>query len=129
MTELPQIYLDHLNAITGEENPERLRDVWEVDGILEFPYGKSLGVAPRVEGIDAIIDYFSGLGYFKDFTFRDMRAWAIADAPEYVLEMHGSATLVGSGKPYEQDYIVRFGVSPNQKLAWMREYWDPTRVL
>jgi hypothetical protein len=128
MTNIPQTYLDHLNAITADANPEKLRDVWEVDGVLEFPYGQSLGIAPRVEGIDAIIEYFSGLGYFRDFTFSNMRGWPIADAPEYVVEMHGSATLVQSGNPYEQDYIVRFGLGPSQKLSWMREYWDATRV-
>ena len=39
-----------------------------------------------------------------------------------------SSPLTATGAPYEQDYIVRFGLSERGKLAWMREFWDPTRM-
>lgn len=129
MTAIPQVYLDHLNAVTGPD-PASVRDYWEPDGIWEFPYSVSLmGSVMRLEGVEAIVDRFSGDSMFGDeWTFTDMRAWAIADSPDYVLEMHGSSIVAATGAPYEQDYIIRFGLAENGKLAWMREFWDPTRM-
>lgn len=105
-----------------------MRAVWEPDGVLEFPYGESVGIPPRLEGIDAIVDYFSGLGVFGAWSFRDIRGSRVADSSEYVLEMHGSSTVKATDAPYEQDYVVRFGLSAAGKVAWMREFWDPTRL-
>lgn len=127
MTAVPQAYLDHLEAITGPD-PSTVRACWEPDGVLEFPYSASIGTPQRNEGIDAIVGYFDGLGLFTAFTFTDMRAWRVEGTDEYVLEMHGSSTVRATGTPYEQDYLVRFGLAPSGKLEWMREFWDPTRL-
>jgi ketosteroid isomerase-like protein len=127
-TEVPQIYRDHLAAITGPE-PASVRRLWEPDGVLEFPYAASLfGAALRLEGVDAIVDYFDGPPRFADWTFRDLVAWKVEGAEEYVLEMHGSSVVVATGAAYEQDYLVRFGIGASGRLAWMREFWDPTRL-
>lgn len=128
MSAVPQIYLDHLTAVTGPD-PASLRDSWEPDGVLEFPYAVSLAPTTRFEGADAIADFFAGgAERFGPFEFSDMHAWQVADSDDYVLEMHGSSTVTATGAPYEQDYVVRFGLSERGKLAWMREFWDPTRM-
>ncbi len=127
MTTAPQIYLDHLAAITGPE-PASVRASWRPDGVLEFPYAAAIGGSPRLEGVDAIVGYFDGLGTFSDWSFTDLRAWKVEDADEHLVEFHGSATIVGTGARYEQDYIVRFGLAPDGLLQWMREFWDPTRL-
>jgi ketosteroid isomerase-like protein len=124
---VPPAYLAHLAAVTGPD-PRSVREHWERDGVLEFPYAGSVGSPGRLEGIDAIVGYFDGLRVFRDWSFRDTRAWRIAGADEYVLETHGAATIIATGAPYEQDYVVRLGLSPAGRLAWMREFWDPTRV-
>ena len=128
-TTAPQVYLDHLAAVTGGD-AETLRAAWEPDGVLEFPYAGSLGGPERLEGVEAIVDRFTGAGPgpFGTWAFRDVRAWEVAGGGEYVLEMHGSSTLEPSGAPYEQDYVVRFGLAPGGRIAWMREFWDPTRL-
>lgn len=127
MSTVPQVYLDHLASVTGG-GLETLRTCWHPDGVLEFPYASSVGTAARLEGIDAIIGYFDGLAFFTEFTFTDLRAWKVEDVEEYVLEMHGSSTIRATGVPYEQDYVVRFGLAADGALAWMREFWDPTQV-
>ncbi len=127
MSAIPQIYLDHLDAVTGSD-PAAIRQAWEPDGFLEFPYGASIGGPERLQGVEAIVDLFGGPPRFTDLTFSDMQAWAIAGGPDYVLEMHGSGTITATGASYEQDYIIRFGIADSGKLAWMREFWDPTRV-
>lgn len=128
MRDVPQIYLDHLQAVTGAD-AAAIRDVWEADGYLEFPYGGSVGAPPRLDGVEAIVDLFAaGPARFEDLTFSGMQAWPIADSSEWVLEMHGSGKVAATGEPYEQDYIVRFAISEGGRLAWVREFWDPTRV-
>lgn len=124
---IPPAYLGHLAAVTGPD-PASVRQFWEPDGLLEFPYAGSVGSAARLEGIDAIVGYFDGLRTFRNWSFTGTRAWRIEGADEYVLETHGSAVLIATGHPYEQDYIVRFGLAPGGRLAWMREFWDPTRT-
>ena len=130
MSNVPTAYTDHLSAIVPGGDVQRLREVWEPDGVLEFPFAVSLGVEPRYEGVDAIIERFDGAGsgLFGPFEFTRMEAWPIAGADEYVLEMHGSSSLLATGAAYEQDYVVRFGLSPAGRIAWMREFWDPMRM-
>lgn len=127
MTDAPQVYRDHLATITGGHDVP-LEALWEADAVYEFPYAESLGSAKRLEGIDAIKGYFTNLGLFGPFTFSGVSAWKVEGADEYVLEMHGSSTVLATGAAYEQDYLVRFGISRAGKLAWMREFWDPTRL-
>lgn len=125
--DVPQVYLDHLAAVTGPE-PASVREQWEPDGVLEFPYAASVGTASRLDGVDAIVGYFDGLRVFGDWSFSEPIARRIEGEDEWLVELHGSATLVASGTPYEQDYVVRFGLGPSGRLAWMREFWDPTRT-
>lgn len=125
---IPPAYLAHLDAVTGPD-PASVRQFWVPDGRLEFPYATSLGSPGLLEGVDAIVGYFDGLRTFRDWSFDGMRAWRIeGEADEYVLETHGSAVVIATGKRYEQDYVVRFGLAPDGRLAWMREFWDPTRA-
>lgn len=125
LTHLPDAYRRHLAAITGGSE-EQLNDVWEPDGVLEFPYARALGRTSRLDGIDAIGDYFTGLAMFSDFSFDNWRVMSDHTGMEWVVEVHGSAVLT-SGEPYEQDYITRISISQRGRIAWMREYWDPTR--
>lgn len=128
MSDVPQIYADHLAAVTGG-GPDAIRAAWEPDGVLEFPFGANVGAPTRLDGVEEIVEMFGRPAErWSGFSFTNMRAWRIADANEWVLEMHGSATTVETGEPYEQDYIIRFGIADSGRLAWMREFWDPTRV-
>jgi ketosteroid isomerase-like protein len=131
MPDAPQVYLDHLTAVTTGDGA-LLRRIWSPDGVLEFPYSTSItGDVLRLAGIEAIVERFGhrGGGMFTGgWTFRDMEAWPIADSRDWVLEVHGSSTVAATGRPYEQDYVVRFGLSEDGRLAWMREFWDPTRA-
>jgi uncharacterized protein len=127
MNELPPIHRAHLEAITGDA-PATVRDVWEPDGVLEFPYAPADSPNRRLEGADAIVAYFDGPRRFRGWTFTDVRAGKLEGADEHVVELHGSATLIATGAPYEQDYVVRFAVAPSGRLAWMREYWNPAAL-
>lgn len=120
--ELPVIYRRHLDAAV--DDPGALAEVWEPDGVLEFPYAGSVASPFRLEGVPAMVAYFRELTAWSGWDFRDAVVRKIGE--EYVIEMHGSADR-GDERRYEQDYIVRLGLSTRGRIAWMREFWDPTR--
>jgi uncharacterized protein len=123
---IPDVYLRHLARVTGASD-EPWKEIWTEDGSVEFPYAANIGRPTRLNGLEEIDAYFVHLGLFSEFQFTDWKASASADRDEFVVEMRGLSTLLATDEPYEQQYIVRFGLSSDGRLAWMREYWDPTR--
>lgn len=123
---VPAVFLGHVDA-ASRGDVAVLRELWEPEGVIEFPYASSLGTAGTLTGLDEITAYFSGLGLFAAFTVGDLVSWQIGDG-QWLAEFHGSSTITATAAPYEQDYIVRFEISPRGRLSWLREYWDPTRL-
>jgi hypothetical protein len=122
----PPILRDHLVAVTTDA--ELLRGIWAPDGVLEFPYAEAVGVRRRIEGIDALVEYFDGPRRFADWRFSGFRTITADDGAALVVEFHGAATVLASGNAYEQDYISILRLTPEGRIAHLREYWDPTRV-
>lgn len=125
-TDVPPAFRAHLAAVTGDA--EALRDIWAPDGVLEFPYAAAVGARERLEGIDALLDYFGGARRFRDWSFTRFRAIASGDGRAFAVEFHGSATVLATGARYEQDYISVVTLDADGRIAAMREYWDPTRT-
>ena len=121
------MYRRHLEAsAVGDE--ATLREIWDADGVVEFPYAPAVGSPERLDGIDRIVEYFTGLQLFGQFTFGTIDVWPLGDArTHWLAELHASSVVLATGRPYEQDYIVRFSLGSSGRLEWMREYWDPTR--
>lgn len=128
MSAVPQIYLDHLSAVTGPD-PASLRDSWEPDGVLEFPYAVSLAPTTRFEGADAIADFFAR----RERAVRPIRVHRharLADRRQLRLRARDARLEHGDrdGHTVRAGLRVRFGLSERGRLAWMREFWDPTRM-
>lgn len=112
----------------AENDVSRVRGAWEPDGVLEFPYGGSSGVPAQLDGVEQIVAYLSDLQIFTDWSFSAVQGWGLEGSPQgFLAELHGSATVVATGAPYQQDYIIRFEVGPSGRIARWREFWDPTR--
>lgn len=129
MSALPPIHRRHLDAATGDVSA--LADIWEPGGTLEFPYAGSVGTPTALVGIEAISAYFAGLSGWSNWSFTDevVRQVMTDDGTtEFVVEMHASADT-GDGGRYHQDYIVRFATGRSGRIRWMREFWDPTRLM
>ncbi|MGW5581804.1 nuclear transport factor 2 family protein [Micromonospora chokoriensis] len=126
MNDVPKAYAEHIQAaITGDA--ERLKAVWSHDGVVEFPYARTLGTPDRLDGITAITDYFAGLRLFNDFQVGPVAVWPLGEG-HWLAEFHASSTKRATGALYEQDYIVRFHLGHDGRLTWLREYWDPARL-
>jgi ketosteroid isomerase-like protein len=106
-------------------NIERWLELLTDDAVVEFPYAGSLGVPARLEGRDAIRRYFvETIAKFKDLTFTDVRRYPTLDPDVALMEVHGSATILPAGLPYEQDYVILVKARGG-RIALYREYWNP----
>jgi ketosteroid isomerase-like protein len=124
---LPGILQDHLTAVTTDDGRE-LDELWERDGVVEFPYAEALGKSTRLDGLDAIRSYFGPPRRWTDWAFSELRGIVDPAGREGFVEFHGSARVAETGEQYEQDYVVYFRIGGDGRLALWREYWDPTRV-
>ena len=113
---------EHLALITHHH--DRWLALFAEDAVVELPYAGSLGRSTRLEGKAAIDGYFRGASAaFRGLTFREVRVHVSTDADSVVAEAHGSAHIVTTGKPYEQDYVMVL-TAKGGKIARYREYWN-----
>jgi len=113
----------HLEFISTDI--ERWLELFAEDAVVEFPYANSLGLPERLEGREAIRGYFAGTPKsFLGLTFRNLRRYITTDPEMVIAEVHGSATIASTGRPYEQDYIMMLKTKEG-RISLYREYWDP----
>ncbi len=95
------------------------------DAVVEFPYAASVARPARLEGKAAIAGYFrAAITMFQHLRFCDLRVVAGLDPDVAVLEARGSATIVATGRRYDQDYVV-FVRTRDGLVVSYREYWNP----
>jgi hypothetical protein len=95
------------------------------DAVVEFPYAAGTGLPARLQGKDAIRDYFARAPeVFQNFAFRDVRRYATGNPDVAIAEAHGSATIATTSRPYEQDYVL-FVECRDGAIVRYREYWNP----
>ena len=112
----------------AENDLSQVRGAWEPDGALEFPYAASAGAPAHLDGVEQIVAYLSDLQIFSDWSFSAIQGWKLEGSPHgFLAELQGSATVLATGAPYRQDYIIRFELGPSGRIARWREFWDPTR--
>ena len=63
----------------------------------------------------------------KDFRFFEVKVHAFADPDAAVAEAKAEAFIKPTGRIYRQDYVV-FLRAADGKIAFLREYFDPTRA-
>jgi ketosteroid isomerase-like protein len=122
----PKILVDHLEAITTD--PQRLRTIWAPDGVLEFPYARSLGLRDRLVGIEELVAYFGPPRRFRDWSFDRFRTMTSVSGGTFAVEFTGTAVHLETGRPYEQEYVMIVELAAHGRITHLREYWDPTRV-
>lgn len=95
------------------------------DAVVEFPYAAAAGWPARLQGKDAIRDYFARASdVFLNLAFRDIRRYATTNPNIAICEAHGSATIATTSRPYEQDYVF-FVECQGGLIVRYREYWNP----
>jgi ketosteroid isomerase-like protein len=104
---------------------ERWFELFAEDAVVEFPYAKGLNLPERLEGREAIRQYFKDTPkHFVGLTFTNVQRHVTADPDVALAEAHGTATIAATGSGYEQDYVMQVKTR-NGRIVLYREYWNP----
>jgi uncharacterized protein len=103
-------------------------DLWHEDGVFEQPYAPE-GFPARLEGAEAIHRHVEPMPrVFATFAYHDLDLHATEDPELYVCTVSSTATVLATGKPYENRYVIFFRVREG-RIALYREFYDPLVVL
>src|SRR4051812_19835820 len=98
------------------------------DLVWELPYGPSIGDPARLVGREEVMRHVAWfLGAVENPRFFDLRVFAMADPEAAVAEVKAEALIRSTRRIYRQDYVV-FLRAVGGKIAFLREYFDPTRA-
>jgi uncharacterized protein len=126
MTIASELLQRHFETLVADN--ARWRTLIADDVLWELPYAPAIGHPARLSGRDEVvrhIDWF--LGAVKDFRFVEVTVHAFADPNAAVAEAKAEAFIKPTGRIYHQDYVV-FLRAAGGKIAFLREYFDPTRA-
>jgi uncharacterized protein len=126
MTIASELLQRHFETLVADN--ARWRTLIADDVLWELPYAPAIGHPARLSGRDEVvrhIDWF--LGAVKDFRFVEVMVHAFADPNAAVAEAKAEAFIKPTGRIYRQDYVV-FLRAAGGKIAFLREYFDPTRA-
>jgi uncharacterized protein len=98
------------------------------DVVWELPFAPALGHPARVSGRAEVVRFAAWfVGAVEDFRFFDVKVQGLADPEAAVAEVKGEGRIKATGRSYRQDYVV-FLRAVGGKIAFLREYFDPTRA-
>jgi ketosteroid isomerase-like protein len=98
------------------------------DLVWELPYAAALGHPLRLSGRDEVTRHVSWfVAAVENFRFFDLRVHAFADPESAVAEVKAEGLIKTTGRIYRQDYVL-FLRAADGKIAFLREYFDPTRA-
>jgi len=98
------------------------------DILWELAYAPALGHPARLSGrAEAVrhVNWF--LGAVQNFRFIDPQVHAFADPQAAVAQVRAVGLIKPTGRIYRQEYVV-FLRAASGKIAYIREYFDPTRA-
>ena len=105
---------------------------WEAliadDIVWELPFAPALGHPGRLEGREPVekhVNWFRSA--VEDFRFSDIRVYPWADPNGASGEVSAKGCIKETGREYQQEYVFFLRVVGG-KIAWLREYFDPTRA-
>jgi ketosteroid isomerase-like protein len=126
MTIASDILLRHFQTLV--DDPNQWQTLIADDLVWELPYAPALGHPARLSGRAEVLRHVAWfLGAVENFRFFDLTVYAFADPDEAVAEVKGEGLIKLTGRMYHQDYVVFLRVASG-KIAFLREYFDPTRA-
>ena len=98
------------------------------DILWELAYAPSLGHPAQLSGrVEAVRHATWFVGAVENFRFSDLKLYDLADENGAVAEVKGEGLIKATGRVYRQDYVI-FLRAVNDKIAFIREYFDPVRA-
>jgi uncharacterized protein len=126
MTVAESLLHRHLEMLVADN--ARWQTLLAGDVVWELPYAPALGHPARVAGRAQVEDFAAWfVGAVENFRFFDVRVYAFPDPEAAVAEVKGEGRIKATGRSYKQEYVVFLRASGG-KIAFLREYFDPTRA-
>ena len=98
------------------------------DILWELAYAPALGHPARLSGrVEALRHVTWFLGAVENFRFYDLNVYPFVDPEGAVAEVKAEGLIKPTGRIYHQDYVL-FLRAVGGKIAFLREYFDPTRA-
>ena len=98
------------------------------DILWELTYAPALGHPARLSGrVEALRHVTWFLGAVENFRFYDLNVYPFVDPEGAVAEVKAEGLIKPTGRIYHQDYVL-FLRAAGGKIAFLREYFDPTRA-
>jgi len=98
------------------------------DLVWQLVYAPALGHPARLSGREEVMRHVGWfLGAVEDFRFYDVRMHVLADPQAAIAEARAEALITATGRTYRQEYVF-FLRAVAGKIAFLREYFDPTRA-
>jgi len=121
-------HLLHRHIETLVTDPARWQTLLAEEVVWELPFAPALGHPARVTGRAEVVQFANWfVGAVEGFRFFDVRVQACADPEAAVAEVRGEGRIKATGRVYRQEYVVFLRASAG-KIAFLREYFDPTRA-
>src|SRR3954466_1262825 len=96
--------------------------------VWELAYAPAIGHPARLSGREEVVRHVTWfLGAVEDFRFFDLTVYPFADPEGAVAEVKAEGLIKPTGRIYRQDYVL-FLRAGGGKIAFLREYFDPTRA-
>ena len=98
------------------------------DLLWELPYAPAIGHPARLSGRAEVVGHVTWfLEAVENFRFFDLKLYVLADPEAAVAEVKAEAIIKATRRIYLQDYVL-FLRAAGGKIAFLREYFDPTRA-
>ncbi|KAF4331589.1 hypothetical protein FBEOM_14657 [Fusarium beomiforme] len=121
-----QLLNTHFRTIRVD--PQAWRALFAADAVLEMPFAPA-HIPRTLKGIDAIAESVTGFfNQFDDeFYINVKKIYRVEDDDAAMAEFSVTATVIPTGKVYNQDYILYLRAE-NGKIVLYREYFDSSRI-
>jgi uncharacterized protein len=96
--------------------------------VWELAYAPAMGHPAKLSGRDEVLRHVRWfLGAVENFRFIDPKVYEFTDPQAAVAQVKAEALIKPTGRTYRQEYVV-FLRAAGDKIAHLREYFDPTRA-
>ena len=86
------------------------------------------GFPAKLSGRDEVLHHVRWfLGAIENFRFIDLKVYPFTDPQGAAAQVKAEALIKPTGRIYRQEYVV-FLRADGDKIAYLREYFDPTRA-
>lgn len=120
-------FKNHLEFLsTGQI--EKWVDLFENDGVLEFPYGPK-DFPKKVQVKKELFEYMRNFPKHFKVEFQNLHFHATEDPTLVIAEFTSEGYAISTGKPYNQKYISVVTTDTEGKILKYVDFWNPMVAL